>query len=374
MSKFKTLLFSDFHAKPFDEKRPHYSKWEFEMKKYCLDIILKTIKEESITRVIDLGDFIDRDSPKSWELDLLDYFWSNVPNEVSKEIIWGNHSLNKQSTKRLYYEEVMKDYYLNKWNVKVHDYVIIGESPNQDIFCSHKYINKLQNLNKKYRYIFSHLRSSNGNAFFSDEINLTIPKNVASKIYLGDVHNHSEFDNIVYCGQSSWVEFPQFNEEESKVSSIPSFILLDEDSGEHERVFMFNQDSPYQKKLKHIKLEDLDNIPLIIEEMRQDYLSNKAFYKVRVYGKKFMIDKVKRTFREQKDIDKFCITEYINLSMNESNHQQINYNKLVKQCLDKNSVSKDLLNYICKTNDDKGLEDLVTSTFATLESMVENKR
>jgi len=370
----RTLLFSDFHAKPFDEKKPKYSQWEFEMKKYCLDIILKHIKEKDINKVVDLGDFIDRDSPKSWELELLDYFWSNVPDNVEKITVYGNHTLNKQSTKRLYYEEVMKDYYLKRWNVKVYDYEVIevkGEKGKQDIYCSHKYINKLQHLKKKYRYIFSHIRTSDGDAFYSNEINMTVPKACASRIYTGDVHKQLEYDNVVYCSQSSWVEFPKFNEEESKVSSVPSFLILDEDSGEYERVVMFNKDSKYQKKLRHIKLEDLDNLEAVIDEIRQDNLENKAFYKIRVYGKQFMLNKVKRFLREQKDTDSFCITEYINLSMLDSSPQQINYNKLVKMCLNSEGLSKDMLEYIIKTNEDKSLEEKIVSVYSTIEALVE---
>ena len=370
----KTLLFSDFHAKPFDEKKPKYSQWEFEMKKYCLDIILKHIKEKDITKVIDLGDFIDRDSPKSWELELLDYFWSNIPNNIEKITVYGNHTLNKQSTKRLYYEEVMKDYYLKRWNVKVYDYEIIEvkeEKGKQDIYCSHKHINKLQHLKKKYRYIFSHIRTSDGDAFYSNEINMTVPKVCASRLFQGDIHKQLEYDNVVYCGQSSWVEFPKFNEEEAKVSSTPSFLILDEDSGEYERVIMFDKDSKYQKKLRHIKLEDLDNLEEVIDEMRQDNIENKSFYKIRVYGKQFMLNKVKRFLREQKDTDSFCITEYINLSMNESTGQKVNYNKLVKMCLNSEGLSKDMLEYIIKTNEDKSLEEKIVSVYSTIEALVE---
>lgn len=375
MSKFKTLLFSDFHAKPFDESNPEFSKWEFEMKKYCLDKILEYIKENNITRVIDLGDFFDKDFPKDYELELFDYFWSNVPKEVSKELVIGNHSLRKQSLKRLYTESLMGKYYKEKYNLKVYEYEEVKVGKHLDLFCSHKYINKLQNLNKKYRYIFTHLRASDGNDFFTDEINMTVPKACASKLYGGDIHKQLEFDNVVYCGQSSWVHFPKTEQEESKVKSVPSFLVLDEETGEHKRIELFNENSPYQKKLKHItsdEMFDIEQLEKTIEEMRQDSIDNKAFYKVRIYAKKFLLDKIKRILRE-KDTKGFIKPEYINLSMNDYKVEQIQFNRIIKECLDNDSVSKSLLEYIKKTNDDPNLEDLIVSTYATLEGFVGEK-
>lgn len=370
-----TICIGDLHLFGFNEKKPQLSKWTFDMQKYCISLVHNLFEEYNITKVVSLGDDLDSVENVNQELTLMDYFWSNIPKEVQRIKIDGNHELLKSSQKRLYYGELMRDFYKEKWNIDVLDFNEVKSPCNKftDLYCSHKYIHKLQHLNKKYRYIFSHIRTSDGNAYYSDEINMTIPKACAKKIFLSDIHQHLEYDNIAYTGAMTWIHFPKLEEQENKLSSTPSVLLLNEETGEYKRIVLFNKESPYQKKLKHIKLEDLDNIDNIIEEMRQDNKDNKAFYKVRIYGKKFMIDKIKRAFKEHKDIDNFCIREFINLSMNDTDYQKINYNKLVKQCLDKKSVSKNLLEYIVKTNEDKRLEDKLVSTYTTLESQVEQK-
>jgi len=371
----KVLLKGDEHYKEFDSKRKEYSKWQYEMSKYCIDFQLEYIKNNNIDKVYCLGDMIDNYGTSDITLSLVDRFWGGVTSindKIEKVIINGNHELSKTAQNRIYYWDVMKDYYKEKYNLNVYDFEEVKDINGEvDLFCGHKNIHKLQNLKKRYRYIFSHLRSSDGNAYYSDEINMVIPKACASKVYLSDIHSNLEYDNVVYTGASTFTHFPKFNEEESELNSIPSFIVLDTEKGTHERVYIFDKNSKYQKKLKHIKLEDLDNLEEVIDEIRQDNLENKSFYKIRVYGKKFMLDKVKRFLREQKDTDSFCITEYINLSMLDSNPQQINYNKLVKMCLNSEGLSKDMLEYILKTNEDKSLEEKIVSVYSTIESLVE---
>jgi len=371
----KVLLNGDQHYKEFDSKRPNYSSWQYEMSKYCIDFQLEYIKNNNIDKVYCLGDMLDNYGTSDITLSLVDRFWGGVTSindKIEKVIINGNHELSKTAQNRIYYWTVMKDYYKEKYNLNVYDFEEVKDTNGEtDLFCGHNNIHKLQNLRKKYRYIFSHLRTSDGNAFYSDEINMTVPKACAKKVYLSDIHSNLEYDNVVYTGASTFTHFPSYDAEEADLSSIPSFIVIDTEKGTHERVYMFNKDSKYQKKLRHIKLEDLENLEEVIDEIRQDNLNNKAFYKLRIYGKKFMLDKIKRFLREQKDKDNFCITEYINLSMFESTGQKVNYNKLVKMCLNSQSLSKDMLEYILKTNEDKSLEENIVSVYSTIESLVE---
>ena len=370
----KVLLNGDQHYKEFDSKRPNYSSWQYEMSKYCIDFQLEYIKNNNIDKVYCLGDMLDNYGTSDITLSLVDRFWGGVTSindKIEKVIINGNHELSKTAQNRIYYWTVMKDYYKEKYNLNVYDFEEVKDTNGEtDLFCGHNNIHKLQNLRKKYRYIFSHLRTSDGNAFYSDEINMTVPKACAKKVYLSDIHSNLEYDNVVYTGASTFTHFPSYDEEDD-LSSIPSFIVIDTKKGTHERVYIFNKDSKYQKKLRHIKLEDLENLEEVIDEIRQDNLNNKAFYKLRIYGKKFMLDKIKRFLREQKDKDNFCITEYINLSMFESTGQKVNYNKLVKMCLNSQSLSKDMLEYILKTNEDKSLEENIVSVYSTIESLVE---
>lgn len=367
-----TLLKGCTHLFGYKDKDKEFSKWTYDMQRYSLSQILELFKEYNITRVVDLGDELDSAENLNWELNLLDYFWSNIPNEVEKVKVSGNHELVKSSIDRTYITDTLADFYKEKWGVKVYQYEEVKVGNETDLYCSHKYINKLQNLKKKYRYIYSHIRLSDGNAYYSDEINITVPKACAKKILLSDIHQHLEFDNIVYSGASSWVHFPKSEQEEKKIKSTPSVVLLNEETGEHKRIELFNENSPYQKKLRILKWDEMfddEQLENIIEEMRQDSKDNKSFYKVRVYAKKFLLDKIKRVLRE-KDTKGFIKAEYINISMNDYKVEQIQFSKIVKQCLDNDSVSKSLLEYIKKTNDDPNLEDLIVSTYATLEGFV----
>jgi hypothetical protein len=94
----------------------------------------------------------------------------------------------------------MREFYKNKYNINVIDYKEIG----QDLYCGHGHISKLETLTKKYRYVFSHIRSTDGsNKFITDEINMASLKVNAKKVFLGDIHMNLEFDNIIYVGQST---------------------------------------------------------------------------------------------------------------------------------------------------------------------------
>ena len=203
MSK-KTLLMADTHLKPYNENNHNLSLWEKDSQKFALDKIISIIKEQNVTKIIHLGDILETAFPKDFELELVDYFFSNIPKGVEFIMLSGNHELDRNSTKRTYYWEFMKEFYKEKYDINVLDYDEIG----QDLYCSHKHISKLETLTKKYRYVFSHIRSSDGsNKFITDEINMISLKVNAKKVFLGDIHSNLEYDNIVYVGQSTWTNF-----------------------------------------------------------------------------------------------------------------------------------------------------------------------
>lgn len=362
----KTLLISDTHLKPHKENNPNLSKWEYQSQKYCLDKILDIIQKEKPNKIIHLGDLLDTAFPRNYELDLLDYFFSAIPKEIEFILISGNHELDRDSNKREYYWEFMKEFYEQKYNAKIYDWYELGK----DLYCSHKHISKLETLTKSYRYVFSHIRSSGDNKFITDEINMVMLKQSAEKVFLGDIHNHLEYDNVVYCGQSSWVDFPSEFKEEQYERVIPSVVILNEDTREHTRINLFDSESPYQKKFKRINFEEFDSLKQIAEEINQEFQQKNNFYKVRIFAKKFMIERLREAFAGMKHC---VILDIVNLTLKDTQYQDIQVNTILKDNLDKISVSANCLEYCKKALSEPRLEDLLCSTYATLEGSLERE-
>lgn len=361
----RTLLLADTHLKPYNQNNNSLSLWEKCSQQYALDKIISIIKERGITKVIHLGDLLETAFPRDFELELVDYFFSGIPKEVEFILIDGNHELDRNSTKRIYYWEFMKEFYKNKYNINVLEYQEIG----QDLYCSHKHISKLEALTKKYRYIFSHIRSTDGtNKYITDEINMASLKVNAKKVFLGDIHSNLEYDNIVYTGQSTYSNFLSIKYEEDFDKYVPSVLILDEDLGEYERVALFERNSPYQKKYKEIVFEEFDSLSEIADMIEKDYNENKNFYKVRIMAKKFMIEKVRETFKNLKHC---VILDIVNLTFKDTYVQNVQVGAVVKENLDKGSVSANCLEYCKKALNEPRLEDLLCSTYATLEGNVE---
>ena len=356
---------ADTHLKPYNENNHSLSLWERDAQRYALDKIINTIKERGITKIIHLGDLLENYCPRDFELEIVDYFFSNIPKGVEFTIISGNHELNRDSTKRTYYWDFMKEFYKEKYGIVVYDYNEIG----QDLYCSHKHISKLEALTKKYRYVFSHIRSSDGiNKYFTDEINMASLKVNAKKVFLGDIHQNLEYDNIIYVGQSTWSSFLNIKYEEDFDKYVPSVLILEEDSGNYERVALFERNSPYQKKYKEIVFEEFDSLSEIADMIKKDYDENKNFYKVRIMAKKFMIEKVREIFKNLKHC---VILDIVNLTFKDTYVQNMNVGAVVKENLDKGSVSANCLEYCKKALNEPRLEDLLCSTYATLEGNVE---
>lgn len=361
----KTLLLADTHLMPYRQNNHNLSLWEKNAQQYALDKIINTIKERGITKIIHLGDLLENFCPRDFELELVDYFFSNIPKGVEIYKISGNHDLDRNSSKRIYYWDFMREFYKNKYNINVLDYKEIGK----DLYCGHGHINKLETLTKKYRYVFSHIRSSDGtNKFIVDEINMASLKVNAEKVFLGDIHQNLEYDNIIYIGQSTWTNFLNIKYEEEFDKVVPSVLILDEDLGEYERLALFERNSPYQKKYKEIVFEEFDSLSEIAEEIEKDYNENKNFYKVRIMAKKFMIEKVRETFKNLKHC---VILDIVNLTFKDTYVQNMNVGAVVKENLDKGSVSANCLEYCKKALNEPRLEDLLCSTYATLEGNVE---
>lgn len=361
----KTLLLADTHLQPYRENNHNLSLWEKDSQRFALDKIISIIKEQSITKIIHLGDILETAFPKDFELELVDYFFSNIPKGVEVYLISGNHELNRDSTKRIYYWNFMKEFYKEKYGINVLDYDEIGK----DLYCSHKHISKLETLTKKYRYIFSHIRSSDGsNKYITDEINLASLKVNIKKVFLGDIHQNLEYDNIVYAGQSTWSSFLNIKYEEDFDKYVPSVIILEEDSGKYERIALFERNSPYQKRYKEIIFEEFDSLSEIADMIEKDYNENKNFYKVRIMAKKFMIEKVREIFKNLKHC---VILDIVNLTFKDTYVQTMNVGTVLKENLSKGSVSANCLEYCKKALNEPRLEDLLCSTYATLEGNVE---
>ena len=361
----KVLLMADTHLQPYRENNNSLSLWEKTAQQYALDKVISIIKEQGITKIVHLGDLLENSFPKDFELELVDYFFSKIPKEVEFYQIDGNHELQRDSIKRTYYFNFMREFYKNKYNINVIDYKEIG----QDLYCGHSHINKLENLAKRYRYVFSHIRSTDSsNKFITDEINMASLKVNAQKVFLGDIHYNLEYDNIIYIGQSTWTNFLNIKYEEDFNKYVPSVLILDEDSGKYERVALFERNSPYQKKYKEIVFEEFDSLSEIAEDIEKDYNENKNFYKVRIMAKKFMIEKVREIFKHLKHC---VILDIVNLTFKDTYAQTMQVGAVVKENLDKGSVSANCLEYCKKALNEPRLENLLCSTYATLEGNIE---
>lgn len=361
----KILLISDTHLQPYKENNHNLSLWEKSSQQYALDKIISIIKKNNITKIVHLGDLLETAFPKDFELELVDYFFNNIPKEVEIYLIDGNHELQRDSIKRTYYFHFMQEFYKKKYGINILDYQEIG----RDLYCSHKHISKLETLTKKYRYVFSHIRSSDGsNKYIIDEINMASLKVNAKKVFLGDIHINLEYDNIIYIGQSTWTNFLNIKYEEDFDKYVPSVLILEEDSGKYERVALFERNSPYQKKYKEIVFEEFDSLSEIADMIEKDYNENKNFYKVRIMAKKFMIEKVRETFKHLKHC---VILDIVNLTFKDTYVQNMQVGAVVKENLDKGSVSANCLEYCKKALNEPRLEDLLCSTYATLEGTLE---
>ena len=361
----KVLIMSDTHIQPYRENNHNLSLWEKNAQQYALDKIINIIKENNITKIVHLGDLLENSFPRDFELELIDYFFSSIPKGIEFIIISGNHELDRDSTKRIYYWDFMQDYYKKKYNINVFDYKEI----NQDLYCNHGHISKLETLTKRYRYVFSHIRSTdNTNKFIIDEINMASLKVNAKKVFLGDIHLNLEYDNIIYIGQSTWTSFLNIKYEEDFDKYVPSVLILDEDSGKYERLALFERNSPYPKKYTEMVFEEFDSLSEIADMIEKDYNENKNFYKVRIMAKKFMIEKVREIFKHLKHC---VILDIVNLTFKDTYVQNMNVGAVVKENLDKGSVSANCLEYCKKALNEPRLEDLLCSTYATLEGNIE---
>jgi 23S rRNA (cytosine1962-C5)-methyltransferase len=88
------LLLADTHLKPYNQNNHSFSLWEKNAQQYALDKIINTIKERGITKIVHLGDLLENSFPKDFELELVDYFFKNIPKGVEFIIIEGNPQNN----------------------------------------------------------------------------------------------------------------------------------------------------------------------------------------------------------------------------------------------------------------------------------------
>src|SRR5574344_14391 len=123
----KILLMADTHLQHYKEQNHSLSHWEKSSQQYALDKIISIIKKNNITKIVHLGDLLETAFPKDFELELVDYFFNNIPKEVEIYLIDGNHELQRDSIKRTYYFHFMQEFYKEKYDINIFDYKEIGQ-------------------------------------------------------------------------------------------------------------------------------------------------------------------------------------------------------------------------------------------------------
>lgn len=356
------LFQGDHHFKGIDNKNINLSLWEYEAQKYSIDNVHDLIKEYKPKHYFSLGDVFNEVPPRNTEQELFDKLFGNIPKRVKIHMIQGNHSAVSNSTTREYYKDNLKEWYKEKYNINLYGY----EETDLGLMCSHKYINKLEHLDKEYPLVFSHFRSSEGNAYYSNEISLVSLRQNAQAVICGDIHKRLAFDNIIYTGSSWQSHFPQLQEGDLPEKEKPSVLILDLDTLEYSWLDTIGEN--YQKKSKQYFL--IEDFLADVKNLEQEHLNKNTFFKIHLSDTKMNLQK----FKQQEKDFKFCIfkTEAIDL-IKETNilgggSVKELFSKEEDKTLVQESVSKNLLEYIHKTNKEKKYEDLLNSTYATLES------
>ena len=344
MSNFTTLCLGDFHIKDFQHKNQYLDKFEYDVVIESFKVIYKIIEDNNISKLLILGDFTDV-APQAEAIELAHTFLKGLPQRLEIILIDGNHELITGKAKKQYYWYGIKQKMLDNYNVKVYDYVEVGNT----LFVNHGNIHKLEKLTKNYNIVFSHFRSGIS-AIASDEIDVSLLNHKAQLVVASDIHTRLSFDNIVYTGSVFDTHFSSSNE---LPDHQPSVLLLNEDTLEWEwKDTLITSYRKYKRVYPSVKkfLEDVDSL-------EQDALSNNNFYKIVIQDKKANLKQIN-------------INNYKHFAIFELNHIDLMFDKenkkIDKQIIDNLSaknVSNNLLDFIVKNCDRKELVENVKKIY-----------
>lgn len=344
MSNFTTLCLGDFHIKDFQHKNQYLDKFEYEVSLESFRVIYKIIEDNNISKLLILGDFTDV-APQAEAIELAHTFLKGLPQGLEIILIDGNHELIEGKAKKQYYWHGIKQKMLDNYNVKVYDYVEVGNT----LFVNHGNIHKLEKLTKNYDIVFSHFRSGIS-AIASDEIDVSLLNHKAQLVVASDIHTRLSFDNIVYTGSVFDTHFSSSNE---LPDHQPSVLLLNESTLEWKWIdTLTSTHRKYKRVYPSVKkfLEDVENL-------EQDALLNNNFYKCVIQDKKHNLKQLNANLYKHFAIIEPSITDLVFEKQNNE------IAKKVVESLSSKDVSNNLLEFILKNNSRNDLVENIKRTY-----------
>ena len=344
MSNFTTLCLGDFHIKDFQHKNQYLDKFEYEVSLESFKVIYKIIEDNNISKLLILGDFTDV-APQAEAIELAHTFLKGLPQGLEIILIDGNHELITGKAKKQYYWYGIKQKMLDNYNVKVYDYVEVGNT----LFVNHGNIHKLEKLTKNYNIVFSHFRSGIS-AIASDEIDVSLLNHKAQLVVASDIHTRLSFDNIVYTGNVFDTSFSSSNE---LPDHQPSVLLLNEATLEWEwKNTLTNTHRKYKRVYPSVK-----KFLLEIEELEIRAKEYSLFYKIIVQDKKHQLKQLNTNLYKHFAIIEPSITDLVFEKQNNE------IAKKVVESLSSKDISNNLLEFILKNNSRNDLVENIKRTY-----------
>ena len=352
MSKYNTIVVADLHLVEPRYQHLEYEAWTVEMFQHTFTKINEIIVEFEISKIVIAGDYFDS-PPKHSALILSDMFLSNLPECITERvIIGGNHTIMPSINGKVYYEDIMEEFFLKNYKVKNIGYEQIGDV----LYCSHKHINKLEKLRKSTKLVYSHFRSGIQKVA-SDEIDITALNYHAELVILGDIHKRLAYDNIVYAGSPIDTHFGHYSEVEA---DCPSVLLLNEFTLEYAWKTTLSKD--YRKK--KLIYDSVKDFLSEVEELELEHQTFKTFFKVIIQDKKFNLKRFDQSVYE--GFCKFSL-EHIDINTDRENKEVV---AQITDNLSQTSVSDNLLDFIENINTRPELVNELRALFATLERKI----
>jgi len=338
----KSLCIGDFHFKdPSDN--PHYNNWDYHMFRESIKNIGRIYQKEQPDRVILVGDTFNA-PPKHLSWSLFDDLIKMFPKDTKIIALDGNHE--KMNGGRNYFKESMSDFFSNVWNIDIKSWEL-----EQDVlFCSHRYINKLERLTKPVKLVFTHFRSGIQD-IAPDEIDVTMLKKKADLVVAGDIHHKLSYSNVVYTNSPIDTHFT------NDISENPSVLILDEDTLKWKWVDTL--DNTYRKE--KVTYDSVNAFLRDVDRLESLAFDLKRFFKVVIVDKKTRL----RQFKT-KDYESFCKFSLVrkDLEYDDENKAVVeSINKLLNQ----DDISENLLEFTVKNNDHPELEPMIKSLYASYE-------
>ena len=344
MSNFTTLCLGDFHIKDFQHKNQYLDKFEYEVSLESFKVIYKIIEDNNISKLLILGDFTDV-APQAEAIELAHTFLKGLPQRLEIILIDGNHELITGKAKKQYYWYGIKQKMLDNYNVKVYDYVEVGNT----LFVNHGNIHKLEKLTKNYNIVFSHFRSGIS-AIASDEIDVSLLNHKAQLVVASDIHTRLSFDNIVYTGSVFDTHFSSSNE---LPEHTPSVLLLNEETLDWKWVDTLTST---HRKVKKV-YPSVKKFLLEIEELEIRAKEYSLFYKIIVQDKKHQLKQLNVNLYKHFAIIEPSITDLVFEKQNNE------IAKKVVESLSSKDVSNNLLEFILKNNSRNDLVENIKRTY-----------